>query len=417
MPVIGLTWKQVRTQVARNLMGESFVASAPTYAGSTTTIIDNKLRHVEPGSWVLGTGGTIDGDLARVDSFEPSGHTIKVEPALSAATATSHTYEIYDSRYPPALLMDFANQAIDRAAGRFYAREESVALHGDGAQLRYDLPSEFAMVDKIEYRKRVSSKEVHACDKVFDEATDSDITIAIDTEIKKRGSSSIRFTVGAGVSNGDLVSDSISSTDYSFGDTLEGWVKCTTALASGDLNILLDNTASCASPVETLTVPAIAADTWTYFRVSLATPELCTAIISVGLEYNANAGANTIWLDRLSVVANDTAEWEKLSKRSWSLDREGNDIIFTRDGANQIGYALLKISGGSYPTRVTGDTSVLDIPEQYIVNATTAFALMGNSMGRENDPEDRRGMSAYWVGAFAEAERKFPRMQNARKID
>lgn len=417
MPVTKLTWKQVRTQVAINLMGVEFVASSPTLAGTTSTIIDNSLRHVDPGSWVLGTGGTIDGDLSRVVSFEPSGHIIKVEPALSASTLTTHTYEIYDSRFPPGLLLNFANQAIDRAAGRFYAREESLALHSDGQQMRYDLPSEFALLDKIEYRNRVSRKEVHNCGRVFDEATDADITVATDSEIKKSGSNSLRFTVVGAVSNGDLVSDSIVSTDFSFGDTLEGWVRCTAALAAADLNILLDDTASCVSPLETLAVPAVAADTWTFFRVPLANQELDTAIISVGLECNANAGAMTIWLDDLAIVKERSAHWERLSKRSWSLDREGDDIILTRDGVNQLGYSLLKLSGGSYPTRLSADTDVLDLPEQYIINAATAFAMMGNSTGRENDPQDRRGMSAYWVGAFAEAERKFPRMQNARKID
>ena len=96
------------------------------------------------------------------------------------------------------------------------------------------------------------------------------------------------MVIASGASAGDFVTDSITSKNISGYDYIEMWVKSTVATSAGNLKLLLDDSASCASPLETLSIPALTADTWTFVRMQLSTPELDTAIISVGLEYDSD---------------------------------------------------------------------------------------------------------------------------------
>ena len=122
----------------------------------------------------------------------------------------------------------------------------------------------------------------------------------VDTQDKKQGTGSNKFIIPTAAGTNQIVTESISSKDISKYDYLEGWIKSTTATSSGNLQILLDDTANSASPLETLDIPALAEDTWTYFRVELANPETDTAIISIGLKQaGTDLGACTVFIDDL----------------------------------------------------------------------------------------------------------------------
>jgi G:T/U-mismatch repair DNA glycosylase len=238
----------------------------------------------------------------------------------------------------------------------------------------------------------------------------------VDTKDKKQGTSANKLIVAAAASAGQIVTDSITSKDISGYDTIEMWVKSTVAVSSGNLKLLLDNTAACASPLETLSIPALSADTWTFVRMSLANPETDTAIISVGLEYDADIGAATVWIDDIVVVANDTAEWSTLDRRNWKIDKASRDLILTRDGQDAIGYALIKITGGDKPALLTTDSGTTEVGDSYVIATAAALALISSSGGPATDPDARRQLSAYWA-AQAERERNaFPMLVNARTI-
>ena len=100
----------------------------------------------------------------------------------------------------------------------------------------------------------------------------------------------------------------------------------------------------------------------------------------------------------------------------WSIDKENNDLVFKPSAVAAVGYSLLKISGGSNPTLLTSDTSVCDIPEQFVIARATHLMLQGGSPGRDNDQDDRRGLAAYWDGRAAQEKRKFPPMVNKREV-
>ena len=421
MPAIqGRTREQLRQHIGRTL-GAVYVSSAST-SGSTTTLVDNTIvlggADNQIGKWIRFTSGSNDTLTRRVTDSAISSNvtTHTFMPAVGTSTA-SESYELWDSAFNPDDIDDFINQSIMFATGWVYDPIENIELHGDGKQKRFDIPSNISMISKIEYRYKIDSSRIHSCGTTFDEKTDGDFTQSLDTKDKKQGSQSLKMVIAVGASAGDFVTDSITSKDISGYDTIEMWVKSTVATSAGNLKLLLDDTASCGSPLETLSIPALSADTWTFVRMSLSNPETDTAIISVGLEYDSDLGACTVWIDDIVAVANDTAEWTALERRNWKIDKESRDLILARDGHMAVGYALIKITGGDKPALLTADSSTTEIDEDYIISQSITLALLASSGGPQTDPDARRQLSAFWSDQAQRARRAFPMLANVRSVD
>jgi hypothetical protein len=421
MPAIqGRTREQLRQHIGYALGG--LYVSAASSSGSTTTLLDNTLvlggADTKIGKWIRFTSGGNDALTRRVTDSAISSNvtTLTFMPAATASTA-SESYELWDGSYSPDTIDEFINQAILAATGWVYDPIENIELHGDGKQTRFDIPSNISMISKIEYRAKVSSTRIHAAATTFDETTDGEFTQSLDTKDRKQGTQSLKMVIASGASAGDFVTDSITSKDLSGYDTIEMWVKSTVATSAGNLKLLLDNTAACASPLETLSIPALSADTWTFVRMSLANPETDTAIISVGLEYDADIGAVTVWIDDIMAVASDTAEWETLDRRYWKIDKEARDLILVRDGQCALGYSLIKITGGDKPALLTSDSTTTEIDEDYIIASAVNIALLSASGGPATDPDARRQLSAYWAQQAERARRAFPMLANVRTVD
>ena len=421
MPAIqGRTREQLRQHIG-NALGAVYVSSASS-SGSTTTLLDNTLvlggADTKIGKWVRFTSGSNDTLTRRVTDSAISSNvtTLTFMPAATASTA-SESYELWDDSYNPDVIDDFINQSVMSATGWVYDPIENIELHGDGHQTRFDIPSNISMISKIEYRHKVTSTRIHAAGATFDEKTDGDFTQSLDTKDKKQGTQSLKMVIADGASAGDFVTDSITSKDISGYDTIEMWVKSTVATSSGNLKLLLDDTASCASPLETLSIPALSADTWTFVRMSLSNPETDTAIISVGVEYDSDLGACTVWIDDIVAVANDTAEWTTLDRRNWRIDKESRDLVLLRDGQDAVGYALMKITGGDKPALLTSDATATEIDEDYIIANSITLALLSASGGPSIDPDAKRQLSAFWSDQAQRARRAFPMLVNVRSVD
>ena len=422
MPVIqGRTREELRQHIGHAL-GALYVSSAST-DGSTTTVVDNTLvlggadNYI--GHWVRLTSGDDDGAIRRVTDSAISDNvtTLTVMPALSASSTSGDTYELWQGAYSPTSIDDFINQSLISATGKAYDPIENVELHGDGKQIRFDIPSNISMISRVDYRHKVSSTRIHACAVTFDETTDSDFTQSLDTQDRKQGTQALKMVIAVGASAGDFVTDSITSKDISKYDYIEMWVKSTVATSSGNLKLLLDNTAACASPLETLSIPALSADTWTFVRMALANPETDTAIISVGLEYDADLGACTVWIDDISAVENDTAEWTTLPRHNWRIDKEARALILGRDGHDAVGYSLIKLVGGDKPALLTSDSTVTEVDENFIVANAINLALISTSGGPATDPDAKRQLSAYWSAQAERARHSMPMLVNARHVE
>ena len=417
--VQGRTRAQLRQSVGYNL-GAVYVSSA-SGNGSTTTIVDNTLIGADDnhnGKWVIFNDASGNsGQTTRVSDYTSSSTTLTLSPAVDASSATSDTYEIWDDIYSPARVNEFINQAIIDATGHAYDPVEKLDLHTDGKSLRLDIPSGISMIQDVYYRDKVDFTRLHACASVFDESVDSDFTVALDTKDKKQGTQSCRFTIAAGASAGDLATDSITSKDISGYDYVEFWVKSTVATSAGNLKVHLDDTANCASPVESVSIPALSADTWTFVRDKIDNPELCSAIISVGLELDSDLGACTVWLDDISAVSNDSAQWVKMPRNLWKIDKEAKDIVLDDYAHGVARYNLLKLVGGDKPALLTSDSDTSEIDEQYIIARATALAFASASGGPQTDPDNKNNMAGFWMGLSSSARRAFPLLTNVRLVE
>jgi len=417
--VQGRTRAQLRQSIGYNL-GAIYVSSA-SGTNSTATIVDDTLRGGDDnhnGKWVVfndASASTVE--ASRVSDYVSSTTTLTVSPAFALAPVADDTYELWDDIYSPTRIDDLINQAVIDATGQAYDPVEKLDLHTDGLTQRFDIPSGLSMIQNIYYRSTVDFTRLLSLNSAMDETVDSDITVTADTKIKKQGTASNRFVIAAGASAGDIATDSIASKDISAYDYIEFWARSTVATSSGNLKILLDDTASCASPIETLDVPALSADTWTFCRVALANPRSDTAIISVGLEYDSDLGACTVWLDDISVVKNDSAQWAKIPRHLWKIDKEAKDIVLDNYAHGTARYNLLKLVGGDKPALLTTDSATSEIDEQYVISRATALAFASASGGPNTDPDNKNNMAGFWMGLSAAARRAFPLLTDIRLVE
>jgi len=420
MPVQGRTRKQLRQSIGNNL---GAIRTGTAYdAGSTTTLISLSLVGGDDsynGKWltVADVTNSNNTETRIISDYTASAYRLTVQQAYSFATAAGDTFEIWDDEFRPEVIEEFINQAIIDATGQAYHPTENVELHGDSKNMRFDIPSNISIINRLFYRSKISSTILHSCNAAFDETVDSDITVTVDTEDKKRGTGSNKFVIAAGASAGDIATDSIGSKDISKYDYLECWIKSTVATSAGNLKILLDDSASCASPIETLEVPALTANTWTYVRIALANPETDTAIISLGLEYDSDLGACQVRLDDIKVVENDTADWVILPKHLWRIDRSARDLILSDTARLEVGYNLIKIQGGDKPALLSTETATSEIDDSYIIARATALAFAANSGGASTDPDQRRQQAAFWFGLAEQSKRAFPTMITGRWVE
>ena len=422
-PIQARTREQLRVAIGYNLGAIRVLQTSSAGNGSGTTFVDTSLSandDDENGQWWVGTSGSVDGDIRTISDYAGSSTTGTLRVAASAQIAINVTYELWKQEHNPAAIHEFINTAIIEATGYVVDPEESQALHADGHTARFDVPSTFAGISHVYYRSGILSDTVHDCNTDFDETTDADFTQTNDSEDYKNGSS-LKLTIGGSVGNGNFITDSIAELDISRHTHLEGWFKATSTLAAADFVVRLDNgvVQGDSSDLEIISLPATtAADTWTFFRVALANPESDTAIISVGLEYNANAKANTVWFDDLRAVTVNSATWTPLEKSLWRLDHQEADLILTWGGVQQAGYRVLKLVGGDNPALLTSDATTNEIDDEYVILRATELALRARAAGVTD-----REVKAAFLGDASNYERrvqraknKFPRLANMRWV-
>jgi hypothetical protein len=411
--LVGRTRRQLRAAVLYNV-GAIFEGTASA-TGTTGTIVDNKLSVGATddyrGCYIWFTSGANNANLIRrvTASVVSSGvTTLTFLPVVADATAAADTYQLIGTKaHPihPDIVNGFINQAIIEITGLAFDPEESLALHGDGRQKRFDVPSEFKMLSNVYTRSAVESAQIHDGTSDWDEATVANVTRTVDTEHYKCGSGQVRMVVASGAAAGlVLASKAISSLDLRKYDYAEFWVESTVETASGDLQLLLDDTALCVSPVETLSIPALVANTPTYCRVALANPRLDSAIISVGLKYTVDIGACTIWINDVKGVNDSTARWVQMQMSNWYVEEEARDLIFKVAPP----YRLMKLVGGDNPLTFTADADVNEVDDQFVIARATELVLLSQGGGPSTDPDAYRPLASYWREAADKAKRAMP---------
>jgi hypothetical protein len=314
--------------------------------GSTTTFIDTK-RWEKDDYFNTTTPVSRLRVVTTTDSAAPQGEemdisdwvlstgTGTVRVALTAAIGSGDTYAILHKWYWDEIT-EAINAAIDKVVGKVFKEKitETTVLQRD--KYEYDIPTGFTHLYRVTMQdddgdfpyeipfpdwrivRGAATPQLHLtrypttgmgdghyyhgkwandkidppqtviedCDAVWTELIDTDVTESADEDDKKYGTASLKLVVAAGASAGDiLATQAITSLDLSKKTYVGLWIKSSVTLAAGDLQLLLDDTAQCASPLETLDIPAVStANQWTFVSMALANPTLDTDIISVGIK-------------------------------------------------------------------------------------------------------------------------------------
>lgn len=387
MPIAGQTRGVARKSIGGNLAGPRFFTLTTSSSACDATSVIDAVNLAGFGNddfngwWLRSTSGCNVGETRRVTDHAGATGDLTT-PAFSNTVAAADTFELWPPEFNPDQVDRAINDAIIGAYGRGYAPLECQGLHTGGNQYRFSLPSTYSYLQRILVRTSVKSESLHSMEATFDETTDADFTQAVDTENQRTGSGCLKITVAAAASANDLLTDSLSSTDFSWGTHLEFWAKSNVTIAAGAIQVLIDDTAACASPLETLNVPALTADTWTFCRVALTAPEALTAIISVGLKFVTDTGAQVIYFDDMRIVDENTAIWEPFHPNAWGVDKANRGFYFKHD---DIPYGLLRLVGGQEPQKLTGDCCTLPIDDEYIINKATALVFAQSGLERYKD--------------------------------
>jgi hypothetical protein len=412
------TREQIRRSIAANL--DQPPSSSATGTGSSTTIVDASTLGGDDeynGGWIVFTSGANDGVIRRVTDYTSSTGTFTFNPAANS-TSSDDTYEYWRSEFPPDRIHEFINQAITQRTSRGLVIDEDISNHGHIRDSRHDIPSAMVAVSQVDYRHQYSGKEIQKANIAWTEQTDGNVTVAKDTEDFKAGSASLRLLtdVEGSVASGDiLTSHAISSLDLRSYDTVEFWMKSSTATSAGDITLCLGSAANLATIKETLAVPALTARTWTYCRVSLANPELDNAIISVGLKY-ATTGTRYIWINDIKAVKTESAVHNRLWSGTYRIDREARKVFLTESARKEVGYNLIRLIGYKLPSLLTADSDTATLDPDLITARATSKALFSLARGRTTDPDDNDRRAAYFEGIAAQAERSLPAIRPGTKM-
>lgn len=120
--------------------------------------------------------------------------------------------------------------------------------------------------------------------------------LSADTGTKQEGTGSLKNTIAAGAAAGDKWWETFSSPeDWSSYTTVGLWMRSSVTTTSGQLQFEYDDTDQLASPIATLDVGALTANTWSYQKLTLSGTR--TSIKSYGIKYTTDIGAANVNLD------------------------------------------------------------------------------------------------------------------------
>lgn len=398
--------------------------------GTTTTFLTDELplRTTDlKGKHLIFTSGqsNIDGQIRQVISSSVSANrvTLNFFPAVGDAPVSPATVEMWDEEYDPIRVHDAINEAVNDATGAIFDPTTDISLH-TGSTKRYSLAGTLDMVREVWIRTGMDSQQILEAGNVWDESVQADWTITQDDEARLYGRVSTKFDVAGTASNGDIASQDFSALDLSRYTHFECPIRVAgtsaiTSIAASDLLFILSATANGADVDKTIAIPALTVGRETWVRVAMDeststfSPDQLTAIISAGIEYNANIGANVFWTGRMEATREDSYEWTLVANHLWYIDKNNQELVFKPEV--DLGYRLMKLVGGDNPTQLNADTDVTEIPERYMTHYAVGTLLTRPIRGEDAEQARVRQSWADRQMGMAEAAKKaFPMLVNAR---
>ena len=349
--------------------------------GGTLTIRDNSLTFgsidEHKGKWVVPVGTTDSGQIRKVEAFDPGARALTVSVAFSSQTDTNFEYELWSEDYPPPLVHDHINQALLDVTRKGMVPSDTTYVRTGQGIYAFDLPTAMVGVQEVFRRADAKTRVINNCDDSWS-GPQTNVTVTADGEDKREGAASARLSIAAAFTTGQVANDTFGTLDIRGYTHVEGWAKSTVATDSDTLDLILNDTTSSG---ETLSVPALGADSWTYFREALSRPEVDSGVIRLRIDSNSDFGAAYLYFDDVRALRDRSEVWERIHPRFWSLNRDTRQIMFTPEGVDA--YSLFRISGRRLPDLLTNDTDICEVDPNYVIHRTAASLLRLRPLDRE----------------------------------
>ncbi len=164
-----------------------------------------------------------------------------------------------------------------------------------------------------------------------------DVTPSRETTIVQENAVSVKLAVVDGAGVEDLASNNnVAGIDLSAYDSVGFWFRSSVVLAAGDLKFELNDAVDLGGVAqETIDIPVIPANTWTWVNLTLVDPSNCAAIKSWGIIQAVDKGAMDLYID--FIVAGDWAgqlnqyDFIKIGSAVASTDDTWYEIVSATD--------------------------------------------------------------------------------------
>jgi len=161
-----------------------------------------------------------------------------------------------------------------------------------------DVHSEAKLIVLLAAALYAAGAVVEDCEDAWAESTVTGVTPTADAAVKVVGSNSAKFVITTAAAVGLLASEAV-TLNLTTKRKIGLYIQPSIYIPAGALQLLLDETALCASPLETLNLPELKAGVWNYVVLTLADPSLLAAVISVGIKQTIDLGAFTLNIDQI----------------------------------------------------------------------------------------------------------------------
>lgn len=216
------------------------------------------------------------------------------------------------------------------------------------------------------------------CDTAW--TANANVTQAQETSLMKEGAAAQKFTIAAAFTTGIAGYHAITSVDLHLYKKFYAWLKSDIATNAGDLQVVLDDTAACASPVKLFDVPALAGGVMTLCEWDCGDMSGTAAIISVGLKVVVDKGAQVVTIDQVCLTGQSIFGLET------SAVNPGDDINLAVYGSPQ--YSALTTLRFMKPVEIEISTPVV------ASGSPAPGSYFKFRLSRKNDASDTHGADA-----------------------
>lgn len=173
-------------------------------------------------------------------------------------------------------------------------------------------------------------KVLSECDAAW--TASANVTASQETTIKVNGTASSKLVIAGAFTTGIAAYEDFAAVNTTTCSYIHFWIRSSITTTNGQLQIVVDNTSACASPLQAYDVPALTADTWTQVEVAIGSGSNA-AVISVGLNVATDVGAGgaTVYIDRVIMADRYTGDEDD----RWSVDHY-LDKFYATNGVDPI---------------------------------------------------------------------------------